>query len=73
MAEDRTEYHRTGGDTSQPHGTQGPNTDKNPDSPRTNNLPGVQQEADHSTNPTNPVKISPSHGSGAPGRMPGEG
>jgi hypothetical protein len=70
MAEKRDEFHRSGGDTSQPHGTQGPPTDSNPDSPRVNKPQGVEREADHSTNPTNPVKVRPSHGSGAPGRLP---
>lgn len=67
MADETTR--RTGGDTSQPHGEQGPPTDRNSDKPKggSHSKYDVQQDADGAHNPTNPVKMRPEVKSGKPG------
>ncbi|MBP2292003.1 hypothetical protein [Azospirillum rugosum] len=59
---------RTGGNTDEQPKDLGRNQFHNPDKPRAGQHDGqVSEEADHSSNPTNPVKVRPSHGSGKPG------
>jgi hypothetical protein len=62
---------RTGGNTDEQPKDLGRNQFNNPDKPRAGNHPGqVAGDADHSTNPTDPVRMRPSHGSGKPGDTP---
>ena len=60
---------RTGSDTSQPHGDQGPPTDRNKDLPRgdSDSKYNVQRDAEGAHNPTNPAKVRPETKSGRPG------
>lgn len=59
---------RTGGNTDEQPKDLGRNQFNNPDKPRAGQHPGqVGEEADHTSNPTDPVKVRPSHGSGKPG------
>jgi len=70
---DKDMDYRTGGNTDEPAHDLGRNQFNNPDKPNMGNHQGqVSQEAENSTNPTEPVKVRPSHGSGKPGDMPGE-
>jgi len=64
MADETTR--RTGGDTTQPHGKSGPPTDHN-DNPQRSGKSGIHQEAENAHNPTNPAKMRPEDGAGAPG------
>jgi len=54
MDEDK-DPHRVGGQADQPHGTQGPPSDRNPDETR-HAKPGKASDAQHATNPTKPVE-----------------
>lgn len=58
---------RSGGPTDQPHGTQGPPTDANPDETR-HAKPGKASDGAHSTNPTKPVEGATVR-SGKPGEI----
>ncbi len=53
--DDKDDLHRTGGQADQPHGTQGPPTDANPDQTRFAK-PGKASDGAHSTKPTKPVE-----------------